>query len=240
MYQGTGRSPPSSRTCPKKEPTVSASSIHTSPVLDLPDEEAAMRFLIRAAALLTGVAASVAAALGVAHTVLAVAGPERAAAVAPSFAFAVGVWAAAQGVTALMLGMAFAPRRRLAGLTWALTVMSGILAVTAFLHAGGVVDTGAFATVAGIFAIAFVAWMIVAVPAGIRAGALGSGMQAFAWGIIAVGSLAIALAAVAGIAAPGSRLEEIVSALAAGPGVVAWLALPVWWLVAAFRLFPRH
>ncbi|HEX5858100.1 MAG TPA: hypothetical protein VFY91_08335 [Microbacterium sp.] len=218
--------------------TISTAPI--SPAFELPDEEAAMRALVRAAVLLTGAAAAIAAVLGVVHTVLAVAGADRAAAVAPAFSFAVGVWGAVQAVTVLMLGMAFAQRPRLAMLTWMTALLSGVLSVTAFLHASATVSGGVLATAAGLFAIVFVLWLGVAVRAGVRSGALGSGMHAFALVLIAVGSFALGLAFVAGLAAPGSRLQEITSALAAGPGVVAWLAMPVWWLVAAFRLFPTR
>ena len=219
---------------------MTISTAPVSPAFELPDEEAAMRALVRAAVLLTGVAAAIAAVLGVVHTVLAVAGADRAAAVAPAFSFAVGVWAGIQALTVLMLGIAFAQRPRVAMLTWTLTVLSGALSVTAFLHAAGTVTSGVFATAAGLFAIVFVVWLSVAVRAGVSSGALGAGMHAFALVLIAVGSFALALAFVAGIAAPGSRLQEIAGALAAGPGVVAWLAMPVWWLVAAFRLFPTR
>src|SRR5688572_6194918 len=85
-----------------RNPAMTISTAPISPAFELPDEEAAMRALVRAAVLLTGAAAAIAAVLGVVHTVLAVAGADRAAAIAPAFAFAVGVWAGIQAVTVLM------------------------------------------------------------------------------------------------------------------------------------------
>lgn len=205
-------------------------------------DEAAGRALTRGTAFVVGAAGLVVAALGVAWTGVSLApeGPERALAIDGIFDVAVAIFASALMLAVLLVGSAASDRSSATGLTWITAIGAGTLAVVSALRAGGSIPESAQLSVAGLFLVLLIAWLAAIGRAGRRTGVFGRGLSRFA-SILALGlALALMLLVFGAVFPEDTRGRAVVFTLGAIPGVLAWVALPIWWVVAAFRMFPSQ